>query len=200
MTMLHPGTTLGPMPSPPRSAKVAWVRCIAQGREARPRYGAEGCRRRSPKTQTDWRGSSGKRNMMLNRREFVCSTVASVLTFAWGPAAFATDYDLIIKGGGSSTPHYTSTRSGTSRDTRFVTSPFSEGNGSITVGRRSPDTPQATPRGRPWKNYDPLSPQSIRRSQPTRLNVYHFCRVAESASGTTSLTDGQLCGSQISSA
>ena len=52
--------------------------------------------------------------MMLNRREFVYGTVASVLTFARSPAAFATDYDFIIKGGGSSTPHYTSTRSGTS--------------------------------------------------------------------------------------
>ena len=37
--------------------------------------------------------------MMLNRREFVYSTVASVLTLARVPAAFATDYDLIIKGG-----------------------------------------------------------------------------------------------------
>ena len=36
---------------------------------------------------------------MVNRREFVYGTVASVLTFAWRPAALATDYDLIIKGG-----------------------------------------------------------------------------------------------------
>ena len=37
--------------------------------------------------------------MMFNRREFVYGTVASVLTFARSPAAFATDYDFIIKGG-----------------------------------------------------------------------------------------------------
>ena len=37
--------------------------------------------------------------MMLNRREFVYGTVAGVLTFARSPAAFATDYDFIIKGG-----------------------------------------------------------------------------------------------------
>jgi len=36
---------------------------------------------------------------MLNRREFVYGTVASVLTCARGPAVFAADYDLIIKGG-----------------------------------------------------------------------------------------------------
>ncbi len=38
-------------------------------------------------------------DQMLNRREFVYGTVASVVTFARRPAAFATDYDLIIKGG-----------------------------------------------------------------------------------------------------
>ena len=36
---------------------------------------------------------------MVNRRQFVCSATASVLALARGPAAFAAEYDLIIKGG-----------------------------------------------------------------------------------------------------
>ena len=36
---------------------------------------------------------------MLNRRQFVYGTMASVVALARGSTAFATDYDLIIKGG-----------------------------------------------------------------------------------------------------
>ena len=36
---------------------------------------------------------------MLNRREFVYSTVAGVVTLARGSTAFAADYDLVLKGG-----------------------------------------------------------------------------------------------------
>ena len=36
---------------------------------------------------------------MLNRRQFVYSTVASVVTLARGSTAFAADYNLVIKGG-----------------------------------------------------------------------------------------------------
>ena len=36
---------------------------------------------------------------MVNRRQFVCSATASVIALAREPAAFAAEYDLIIKGG-----------------------------------------------------------------------------------------------------
>ena len=36
---------------------------------------------------------------MLNRRQFVYSATASVVTFARRSTVFATDYDFIIKGG-----------------------------------------------------------------------------------------------------